>query len=197
MTPPDGGLRQPGRARGPVALARTWVAVVRSPRAFFRTAVVPGDQAPGLLFALAVVLVEESTRLLLVPDAVPQTRIGPVLSGVLVVALAVVLVAPVALHLSAALLTLGLVAVAPDRATVSETVQIVGYATAPCLLAGLPVPAVRVVAALYGAALLVIGVSVVHGIRPSRAVVPSVLPAVLVFGYGFRGIPAALAMIPA
>ena len=179
-----------------VGLARSWVAVMSSPRTFFRETVVPGDQAPGLLFALAVVLVEETIRLVLVPGAVPATRVGPLLSGALTVALAVLLVAPVVLHLVAAVLTLGLVLVAPDRATISETVQLVGYATAPCLLAGVPLPAVRVVAAVYGGLLLGIGVAVVHDVRPVRAAVATLVPAVLVFGYGFRGIPALLALVP-
>lgn len=185
-----------GRERGVAGLARSWVAVMSSPRTFFRETVVPGDQAPGLVFALAVVLVEETTRLVLVPGAVPTTRVGPLLSGVLTVAIAVLLVAPVALHLVAAVLTLGLVLVAPERATISETVQVVGYASAPCLLAGVPLPAVRVMAAVYGGLLLGIGVAVVHEVRPGRAAMATLIPAVLVFGYGFRGIPALLALVP-
>lgn len=185
-----------GRERGPIGIARSWIRAMSAPRSFFRSAVVPGDQAPGLLFALAVVLVEESTRLLLVPGAVPETRVGPVLSGVLTVALAVLLVAPVVLHLAAAGVTLGLVLVTPDRETVSETVQIVGYSTAPCLLSGVPIPAVRVVAALYGAVLLTLGVAIVHDVRSDRALLATVVPAVVIYGYGFRGIPAAIALLP-
>ncbi|MDX1746683.1 MAG: YIP1 family protein [Halobacteriales archaeon] len=185
-----------GRGRGPSGLARAWVTAVRSPSRFFRAAVIPGDQAPGLLFALTVVLVEEATRLIMIPGAIPTTRLGPVPSAVIALALAVLLVAPVALHLTAALVTIGLVLLTRERATISETVQVVGYATAPCLFAGLPVPAIRVVATAYGAVMLGVGIAVVHDVSPAKAALAVVLPAGLVFGYGFRGIPALLALLP-
>jgi len=179
-----------GRPRGPAALARAWVGVLTRPRQFFREAVVPGDQAPGLVFAMAVVAVEETTRLLLVSDAVPAVADWPALSAAFWLGVAVLLVAPAALHLVAALQTVLLVPFVDDRGTVSETVQVLGYATAPCVLAGVPIPGVRAVLAVWGAVLLVLGISEVHGPWFEPAAVLSALPAAIVFGYGFRGFAA-------
>jgi len=183
-----------GRERGPVALAQAWVEVLVRPRRFFRTGVAPGDQAPGLVFAACVVLVEEASRLALVPNA-PVVAGWPVASRLFVLAVAVVLVAPLALHLVAAIQTLLLRAVVPDRAGISETVQVIAYASAPCVFAGVPIPAVRVVCGVYGAALLVIGLAVVHGTSLPRATLVGVIPAALVFGYGFRGFAAATTLL--
>jgi len=184
-----------GRDRGPVALVRAWVEVLTNPRRFFRGAVAPGDQAPGLVFAAVVVLIEEFTRLVLVPGAYPVVAGQPVASRALGLALAVVLVMPAALHLTAALQTLVLIASVPDRAGVSETVQVLAYATAPCLLAGPPVPALRLFCAVYGTALLVVGMSEVHHIPLPKAVPVAAVPAAIVFGYGFRGFAAANALL--
>ena len=75
-----------------------------------------------------------------------------------------------------------------DRAGVSETVQVVAYATAPAVVAGLPYPEVRILATLYGAALLVVGLATVHGTTLGRAAVAGAIPATLVFGYAFGGL---------
>lgn len=179
-----------GRDRGPAALARAWVEALLRPRRLFRSAVAPGDQAPGLVFAATVVLVEELTRVLLGVAAYPVLGDRPTASVVFWLAVAAVLVAPAALHLVAALQTLVLIPTAPDRAGVSETVQVFAYAGAPCAFAGLPFPAVRVVATAYGAALLVVGVSEVHDVSLPRAAVLAAVPGALVFGYGFRGFAA-------
>jgi len=180
-----------GRDRGPVAVARAWLEVLVRPRRFFRTGVAPGDQAPGLVFAAAVVLVEEATRLALVSGAYPVFGGQPLASKALGLALAVVLVMPATLHLTAALQTIILIAGAPDRAGVSETVQVLSYAIAPCLFAGPPVPGLRVACTLYGAILLVVGTSEVHDVGLGRAAVLGAVPAAIVFGYGFRGFAAA------
>jgi hypothetical protein len=104
------------------------------------------------------------------------------------------LVAPATLHLAAAVQTLLLVAVVDDRAGVSETVQTVAYATAPCALAGLPVPEISACCALYGAFLLVVGLAEVHGTTLLRAAVAGAVPAALVFGYAFGGFGATVAV---
>lgn len=179
-----------GRDRGPVALARAWVAVLVRPRRFFERAIAPGDQAPGLVFAMAVVLVEEATRFALVPGAAPTIAGKPMLSTVFWLALATLFVAPAVLHLTAALQTVLLMAVVPDRAGVSETVQVVAYATAPCVFAGIPSPALRVACGVYGAVLFFVGLRRVHGASSLRAVVAGAIPAALVFGYAFRGFAA-------
>jgi hypothetical protein len=179
-----------GRDRGPVALARAWGEVLVRPRRLFRSAVAPADQAPGLVFAATVVFVEEVTRVLTGGAAYPVLGDRPTASVLFWLALATVLVAPAALHLTAALQTVLLIPFAPDRAGVSETVQVIAYACAPCVFAGLPFPKLRLVAATYGAVLLVVGVSEVHDLSLPRAVGLAGLPAALVFGYGFRGFAA-------
>jgi hypothetical protein len=166
------------------------VEVLVRPRRFFHAAVAPGDQAPGLTFAMAVVLVEEASRLALAPAAVPALTGSRAASAVITVAVAVLIVTPAALHLVAAVQTVPLMALAGDRAGISETVQVLAYAAAPCALAGVPVPAVRVAATAYGAVLLVVGLAVVHRMGRRRAILAGAIPAALVFGYGFRGFAA-------
>jgi hypothetical protein len=179
-----------GRDRGPVALARAWAEVLVRPRRLFRSAVAPGDQAPGLAFAATVVLVEETSRVAFGVAAYPTLGNQPLVSTVFWLALATVLVAPAALHLTAALQTLVLRALVADRAGISETVQVIAYAAAPGVFAGVPVPEIRLLAAAYGTLLLAIGTSEVHEISLGRAAAVVALPAALVFGYGFRGFAA-------
>lgn len=188
-----------GRARGVRGLARTWVEVLVRPRRFFRTGIAPGDQAPGLVFAVVVALAYVSGLLASGAWAVPPDLpvvggTGALATAFLLLAVALVL-APATLHLTAALQTLLLLAAVDDRAGVSETVQTVAYATAPCALAGLPVPELRAFCTLYGAALLVVGLREVHGTGLGRAALAGVLPAALVFGYAFRGVAAVAALL--
>lgn len=184
-----------GRPRGARALARAWVNVLVRPREFFERTVTPGDQAPALVFVMAVVLVEEAVRFALLPGEVPVFDTYPDLSAVVALGIAVLLVAPAALHLVAAVQTLLLVALVDDRGGVSETVQVIAYATAPCVLAGIPIPAVRVVCTVYGALLLVLGMSVRHGVSLPRAAIATAIPNALVFGAAFRGRPALDALL--
>jgi len=179
-----------GRDRGPAALARAWAEVLVRPRRLFRSAVAPADQAPGLVFGATVVFIEELSRVLVGGATYPVLGGRPTASVVFWLALATVLVAPAALHLTAALQTVILIPFAPDRAGVSETVQVLAYASAPCVFAGLPSPTVRAFATGYGALLLVVGVSDVHDVSLPRAAALAALPAALVFGYGFRGFAA-------
>ncbi|PSP71518.1 hypothetical protein BRC70_04665 [Halobacteriales archaeon QH_6_68_27] len=176
-----------GRDRGPVALLRAWGEVLVRPRRLFRSAVAPADQAPGLVFAATVVLVEELTRVLTGTAAYPVLGTRPTASVVFWLAVATVLVAPAGLHLVAALQTVILIPFTEERAGVSETVQTLAYAGAPCVFAALPSPAVRLVAAAYGALLLVVGTSEVHGLSLPAAAALSAVPSALVFGYAFRG----------
>lgn len=183
-----------GRDKGPRAVARAWIEVLIAPRRFFRAAVAPADQAPGLFFLIAVVVFAEGSRYLLVPSSTEWLGGGPA-GALLWLAVTALLIAPLALHLLVALQTILLMALIPDRAGISETVQVMAYATAPCVFAGLPIPAVRVACAAYGTVLLTIGVAVVHD-APYRRVVPAVaVPAAIGFGYGFRGFGAARALI--
>jgi len=176
-----------GRERGPVALLRAWVEVLVSPRRFFRGKVAPGDQAPGLTFVAAVVLVSESVRLAVVDGAYPVIGGQPTASAVLWVLFVVVLVAPAGVHLTAALQTVILVGTVEDRAGVSETVQVLCYATAPCVLVGLANPWVTAAVAVWGATLFVVGLGEVHRVPLPTALAVAAVPAFLAFGYGFGG----------
>lgn len=180
-----------GRERGPGGLAKSFTQVLVNPRVFFEEAVSPGDQAPGLVFAMAVVFVEESTRMAVTPDAALDFPTAPWLAALLTVSLAVLLVTPAAIHALSALETLALVALAPDRGGVSETVQVLAYAAAPCAFVGAGIPAVTVVCGLWAFALLVLGTSVVHDVTAPRALAASVVPGALAFGSGFGWFAAA------
>ncbi len=179
-----------GRDRGPRGLARAWVEVLVRPRRFFRVGVAPGDQAPGLFFLMTVVLIAESTRYALVADAYPSLAVSPVLEAAFWLSLVVLLVAPLGLHLTSALQTLVLIVLVEDRAGISETVQVIAYATAPCVVVGIPYPPLQAIASLYGAVLVVIGLSTVHGTSLFRAAIASLVASTLVFGYGFGGFAA-------
>lgn len=181
-----------GRARGPRGLARAWVEVLVRPRRFFRNGIAPADQAPGLVFGAFVAVVAAATRLWAgdlptLPPFVPEAGLLRIVLVLLAVGL---FLAPAAFHFAAFAETLALALLAPDRAGVSETVQVVAYATAPCVLAGLPWPPLRVACCLYGTVLLVVGTAVRHDVSPGRAVVAAVLPAVLLFGVGYGGFAA-------
>jgi hypothetical protein len=179
-----------GRDRGPAALARAWVEILRSPRRFFERGIAPGDQAPGLVFAMTVVLAEEATRFALVSGAAPSFGGRPALSALFGLALATLFVTPAVLHLTGALQTVLLMAFVRDRAGTSETVQVIAYATAPCVFAGVPSPTVRAACAIYGAGLFFVGLRTVHDTSLPRALVAGAIPAALVFGYAFRGFAA-------
>lgn len=119
------------------------------------------------------------------------------LRAAVAVALVALLVAPAVLHLLAALQTLTLMAFVRDRAGVSETVQVLAYATAPCPLAAVPSPELALLGCLYGSALLVVGLVTVHRTTTGRAVLAAALPGSLLFGYGFGGIDALTALLRA
>ncbi|MFC5972953.1 YIP1 family protein [Halomarina salina] len=182
-----------GRDRGPFEVVRAWVEVLLRPRRFFENGIAPGDQAPGLVFAVAVALCHVGVRLALEPDPLPGVEGRP--TGLLVFAflVAALILAPLALHLAAALQTLvflglGALGLAKDRGGVSQTVQVVAYATAPCALSGAPIPALRVAAAAYGFVLLVVGLAVVHDLSPVVALVAALVPGAFVFAYAFGGV---------
>jgi hypothetical protein len=135
-------------------------------------------------------------RLALDPASLPQygriaaTTGSPGLTAVVVLGVACFLVAPLVLHLAAALTTLSLLPVVDDRAGVSETVQVIAYAAAPAVFTAVPVPAIRLLAAVYGSILLVVGLSVVHETSLPSAFLAGSMPAVFVFGLVLGGIDA-------
>lgn len=175
-----------GRARGPAGLVRAWAEVLVRPRRFFENGIAPSDQAPGLVFAMLVVLVEEGVRFALVDDAFPVVAGSEPLSAALWLGVAVLLVAPAAVHLLAAIQTVLLAPFAPDRGGVSETVQVLCYATAPCIVAGVPDPRLRAVVGLWSIGLYAVGLTVRHDVSLQRALVLGIVPAGLAFGMGFR-----------
>lgn len=190
-----------GRDRGLRGLATAWVQVLVRPRTFFREAVSPGDQAPGLVFAVVVVLVAATTRLSVDPSLVPAVGGDPLLAAVFSLLFLALLVTPLALHAAAALQIVCLLPVTlrrPEerRAGVSQTVQVVAYATAPCVFAGLPIPELRLLCAAYGAVLLVVGLATVHDVPLALAAVLAAPTAAVVFGVWFDGFAAALAVFP-
>jgi len=99
------------------------------------------------------------------------------------------------LHLTAAVATLSVILASVefddgialrDRGGVSETVQVVAYASSPMALAGPPIPELRVVCGAYAAVLLLIGFRIVHGTTLLRTLVAGVPPALLGYGVGYR-----------
>ncbi len=181
--------------RLPGELARSWLRVLVSPRRFFRERVVPRDQAPGLLFAMGVVLVAESTRVAFGTGALAAPGARSTLLSVFWIAAAVLFVTPAGLHLLAAIQTVLLIPFAPDRGGISETVQVLAYAAAPCALAGVPIVEVRALAGLYAAALLTIGISEVHRVPIDRSALLAAVPAFLGYGLGFRAFDAITALL--
>jgi len=193
--------RREGRDRGLTGLLRAWVAVVVRPRQFFRDGVAPGDQAPGLVFAIAVALVYQGLGFALAPATIPAIEGGPLVSALVALLVVALFVAPALLHLTAAIQTALLIPLLSRRAGVSETVQVIAYAAAPCAFASLPIPGVRALCAGYGAVLLVVGISEVHQTTVPKAAVAAAVPAGVVFGYAFGGfravseLAAALALV--
>ncbi|MCG1003454.1 MULTISPECIES: YIP1 family protein [Halobacterium] len=185
-----------GRERGPVGLAKAFTQVLLNPTTFFDEAVSPGDQAPGLVFAMAVVLVSQGTRLALDPGRALDFPAPSWLAALLTLALAVLLVAPAALHALSAVETLALAAVVPDRGGVSETVQVLAYASAPCALVGVGIPAVTFVCGLWASALLVLGTHIVHDTSLPRALLAVLVPGALAYGSGFGWFGATVALFP-
>jgi hypothetical protein len=176
-----------GRERGPVAIVRAWAEILLRPRAFFSRKVAPGDQAPGLTFAAAVVLAAELTRLAVTPDAYPVVAGQPAASAVLWLLALVVLLMPAGIHLTAALQTLILIGTVEERAGVSETVQVICYALAPLAFLGVPSVWVQALVVLWTGGLFAYGVAVVHDIPVPKALLVVAVPALILVGYGFGG----------
>ncbi|KKF39445.1 hypothetical protein FK85_28385 [Halorubrum saccharovorum] len=193
-----------GRARGPRALARAWVEALIRPRRLFANGVAPGDQAPALTFAVAVAAAYALGWIVTDPGIVPGIVASLPLSAAILFLVVVVLVAPVGLHLTAAVATLSVILASVeyddgialrDRGGVSETVQVVAYASSPMALAGPPIPELRVVCGAYAAVLLLIGFRTVHRTTPVRTLVAGVPPALLGYGVGYRVVAAVRSLI--
>ena len=193
-----------GRARGPRALARAWLEALVRPRRLFTNGVAPGDQAPALTFAVAVAAVYTLGWIAADPAVVPGIVVSVPLSATVLFLVVVVLAAPVGLHLTAAVATLSVILASVeldgglalrDRGGVSETVQVVAYASSPMALAGPPIPLLRVVCGAYAAVLLLIGFRTVHGMTAIRTLVAGVPPALLGYGVGYRVVAAVRSLV--
>lgn len=193
-----------GRARGPRGLARAWVEALVRPRRLFANGVAPGDQAPALTFAVAVAAAFALGWMVADPSVVPGVVASLPVSAIVVFLVVVALAAPVGLHLTAAVATVSVILASVeidgglglrDRGGVSETVQVVAYASSPMALAGAPVPALRIACGAYAAALLLIGFRVVHGASWPRTLVAGVPPALLGYGVGYRVIASVRSVI--
>lgn len=191
-----------GRERGPRGLARAWVELLSRPRRFFRNGISPGDQAPGLSFVIVVSFLYTTVRFLTLPASRPGFFASELASVAVGLLLATFIIGPVGLHLVAALQVVVSIALVRDRGGVSKTVQVLAYATAPMVMAGIGVPpafaevgflpelvaAWRVFLAAWGCVLLVVGMATVHEISLPHAAVVVAVPAIIVFGYFFGGL---------
>ena len=193
-----------GRARGPRALVRAWIEALIRPRRLFANGVAPGDQAPALTFAVAVAGAYALGWIVADPSVVPGIVVSVPVSATILFLVVVVLAAPVGLHLTAAVATLSVILASVeyddglalrDRGGVSETVQVVAYASSPMALAGPPIPELRVVCGAYAGVLLLIGFRTVHGTTALRTLVAGVPPAVLGYGVGYRVVAAVRTLI--
>ncbi|MDZ5810866.1 YIP1 family protein [Halorubrum sp. AD140] len=192
-----------GRARGPRGLARAWVEALVRPRRLFANGVAPGNQAPALTFAVAVAAAFTLGWLVADPSVVPGVVASVPVSALVVLLVVAALAAPVGLHLTAAVATVSVILASVeldgglslrDRGGVSETVQVVAYASSPMALAGPPVPALRVACGAYATALLLIGFRTVHRTTPLRTLVAGLPPALLGYGVGYRVIASVRAL---
>ena len=177
-----------GRDRGLRALGRAWVEVLVRPRRFFANGVAPGDQAPGLTFAAAVAAVFTLGWVVTEPAVVPGIAESAALSAAVVVLLATVSLVIASLEVDGGLSF-------RERGGVSETVQVVAYASAPMALAGPPIPTLRVVCGGYATLLLLAGVRTVHGTSPLRTLLAGLPAAAFGYGIGYRVVAAARTLL--
>ena len=196
-----------GRPRGLRGIARTWSEVLVRPRRAFANGVTPGDQAPALTFAVAVAAAFTlgwiGSDPAAMPVVVPSSRL---LSEAVVFLVVVALAAPVGLHLTAAVATVSVVLASVefdgglglrDRGGVSETVQVVAYASSPMAFGGPAIPELRVLCGAYAAVLLFVGFREIHGLGPVRTVAAALPPAALGYGVGYRVVAAARTLLGA
>lgn len=186
MSPNDG--RATGAAGGVSLLGRSlrlWIETLVTPWRVFPDRVRVGDQTRAIIIAILVAGAWVAVRIGAAPGSFPILG-GSTAASLLIWALLLsVVVAPLGVHVLAAIATVVLHAVASDRAGVSETVQTVAFATAPAPVIATGVAELQVLAALYGGALLVFGLIRVHRISIERAVLVGVIPAYLMFVVGF------------
>lgn len=184
-----------GRDRGPRAIVRAWVEILVRPRRFFEHGVAPADQAPGLVFAVLVSFVYVAGLLVFDPSRVPQFGDGGIVSATIVLASVSLLVTPISLHILAAIQTIALLPFVGNRAGIGETVQVLAYASAPCVFAAIPSTSVRAASTTYAAVLLVVGLRMRHDTTIVRATLAAAVPAGIAFGLAFGGFDAVSTLV--
>ena len=182
-----------------VAKARTyamvWFTAIVAPWICFTDFITERDQTRAIGFIVLMVVFWQLMTVLLGEPSHPIIGNSPTVSLIVWTVLLALFVAPVAIHLLAFVTTLVLIAVVEERASVSETVQVLAYATAPVVFLPIPVVALQVAIGLYGSFILVYGLRVVHEISIWRALLAGIIPAYLLFGMGFGADDALLELL--
>ena len=158
------------------------------PRQFFATAVRAHDQAPAVYHIIVIGVITATLRLALGP--VPGVGGSPLVGAVVWIAVTGLFIAPVTLHLAAAVATVMLIIAAPDRAGISMTVQVWAYAATPVVLTAAGHPVLTIIGVGAAAGLTVIGTAEVHRLSVPRASIAAAVPIVIVYGIGLGGISA-------
>ena len=173
-------IRQEGRRFGDL-----WIVIMFFPWRGFTHRIRPRDQSLGIVFAMLMVGLWAVISLLMGTFSHPVIGGISWLSALIWMSLLVIVVVPVAIHLLAAVATVILIILAPRRQGVSETVQVIAFATAPVPFLGIDLIGVQAVAALYGVGLMWYGMRVVHRMSLERALLVVALPAYILFAMGF------------
>lgn len=162
-----------------------WIVAMFFPWRCFTERVRPRDQSLGIVFAMVMVTLWAVISILIGTFSHPVIGGVAWLSAIIWLSLLVIVVTPVAIHLLAAIATVVLITVAPNRQGVSETVQVIAFATAPVPLLGIDLIGVQAVAALYGFGLMWYGVRKVHRLSIERSLLVVAIPGYILFAMGF------------
>ena len=167
-------------------LIDTWLKVMTKPHLFFGEMMEESGQGEGLIFVMVLVAIEEGSRL---------AWIGLEYS-IIILGVTVFIATPILLHIVAAIQTVLLRFVKKDRNEMSLTVKVICYSISPCVFMGLTVPFLRIICAVYGWLILVIGIKEAHGVSMRNALLVTAVPSIIIFGYMFRGLLSIEALIP-
>jgi hypothetical protein len=167
-------------------LIDTWLKVMTKPRLFFREMMGESGQGEGLVFVMVLATVEEGSRLIWIGSEYI----------IIILGITVFIATPILLHIVAAIQTILLRFVKKDRNGMSLTVKVICYSLSPCIFMGLTVPFLRVICAVYGWAILVIGIKEAHGVSMRNALLVTAIPSIIIFGYMLRGLLSIEALVP-
>ena len=176
-----------------VATGATRLGGLLRPREFFGTTVRANDQAPAVYHIIIIGIATAAIRLGVGP--VPTVGGSPLTGAVVWIAITGLFIAPIALHLAAAVATVMLMMTAPKRAGISMTVQVWAYAATPVVLTAVDQPALTLIGLAAAASLTVIGTAEVHRLSIRRAVLAAALPIAIVYGVGLGGFTAVMRLV--